>query len=154
MLRTVFWFTLLGAQMTFAATPALMPMPAKIDAWPGTLPIDASFGVGDTSPRLAPAVKRFLDRVFRQTGIVPSPTGAVTTMRLMCLPCEASPVRGEDESYELNVSSSGAILKAATVAGALHGMETFLQLIEPGPDGFEAPAVRIADHPRFAWRGL
>jgi len=44
--------------------------------------------------------------------------------------------------------------QSCTVSGALHGLETFLQLIQPGPEGFEAPAVHIADRPRFAWRGL
>jgi hexosaminidase len=33
-------------------------------------------------------------------------------------------------------------------------METFLQLIEPGPGGFTVPALHIEDRPRFIWRGL
>ena len=38
--------------------------------------------------------------------------------------------------------------------GALHGLETFAQLVQPGASGFQAPAVRIDDRPRFPWRGL
>jgi len=38
--------------------------------------------------------------------------------------------------------------------GVLRGMETFLQLVELDARGFSAPAVRIADRPRFPWRGL
>ncbi len=99
-------------------------------------------------------MKRFLTRVWRQTGIFPSPSGAAATITIACAPCTASPVLSEDESYTLDVTPSSATLKSATVAGALHGMETFLQLIQPGAEGFRVPALHIADQPRFAWRGL
>jgi hexosaminidase len=99
-------------------------------------------------------VKRFLARVALQTGIFPSPAGAASTLRIACAPCTASPVLGEDESYQLDVTPSGANLQASSVSGALHGLETFLQLVQPGPGGFQAPAAHIADQPRFPWRGL
>ena len=152
----MFWLTVLGAAgMAPAAAPALMPMPAKMDLAAGALPIDATFGVAaDTNARLAPAVKRFLARVALQTGIFPSPAGAASTLRIACAPCTASPVLGEDESYQLDVTPSGANLQASSVSGALHGLETFLQLVQPGPGGFQAPAAHIADQPRFPWRGL
>jgi hexosaminidase len=154
MRRTAFLFALSCAVVAHAAMPALMPMPAKVELTAGYLPIDSSFGVAADSVRLAPAVNRFLARVFRQTGIFPAPAGSAATLRIGCEPCTASPVLSEDESYQLEVAPGGATLKAATMAGALHGLETFLQLIQPGPAGFEAPAVHIADQPRFAWRGL
>ena len=155
MRRVAFVFSLFSAAMVHAAGPALMPMPAKIDLSAGALPIDATFGVAaDVDGRLAPAVKRFLARVARQTGIFLAPSGSAATLSIACSPCTAFPALGQDESYTLDVAPSGATLKSATVAGALHGMETFLQLIEPGPEGFYAPAVHIADQPRFAWRGL
>ena len=133
----------------------LMPMPAKIELAEGALPIDATFGVAAQSDaRLATAVGRFLARTWRQTGIFPSPSGSAATMAISCMPCTAAPVLGEDESYTLDVSPSGASLKSATLSGALHGLETFLQLIQPGPEGFRVPAVHIVDNPRFPWRGL
>ena len=36
----------------------------------------------------------------------------------------------EDESYSLEVTSSGARLHAATVVGAMHGLETLQQLVQ------------------------
>src|SRR5271154_4387366 len=36
----------------------------------------------------------------------------------------------------------------------MHGLQTFLQLIQAGPTGFAAGAVHIEDAPRFPWRGL
>ncbi len=61
---------------------------------------------------------------------------------------------GEDESYELTVTDSGAKLTAPTPLGILRGLQTFLQLVTITPTGFAAPAVTIKDQPRFPWRGL
>jgi hexosaminidase len=148
-------FSLFCAAAVHGAGPALMPVPAKMELAEGALHIDATFGVAaDIDGRLAPAVKRFLERIARQTGIFPAPAGRAPTVAIACASCTASPALGEDESYQLDVTPAGAALKAATVAGALHGLETFLQLIQPGPEGFHVPAVHIEDRPRFAWRGL
>ena len=148
--------TLLAAGgMAFAAVPALMPMPVKVEAGAGKLTIDGTFGATwQAGFNVAPAAARFLDRVARQTGIIPAPAGRATTLKIVCVPCTAMPALGEDESYELDVTPAGAVLKAVTLAGAQHGLETFLQLIQPGPEGFQVPAMHIEDHPRFAWRGL
>ena len=69
---------------------------------------------------------------------------------------DSKPVQevGEDESYTLEVTASGATIAAPTDLGALHGLQTFLQLVSVSQDGFAAPAVNIKDAPRFPWRGL
>jgi hexosaminidase len=61
---------------------------------------------------------------------------------------------GEDESYMLSITTDGARIEAPTPLGAMHGLQTFLQLVEVSPTGFAAPAVTIQDKPRFPWRGL
>ena len=60
---------------------------------------------------------------------------------------------GEDESYELTVTDSGAKLTAPTTLGVLRGLQTFLQLVQINSTGFAVPAVTIKDQPRFPWRG-
>ena len=145
-----------------AAGPALMPMPQKVEPASGQLTIDANFTIAATKysdPRLEGAMSRFLARITRQTGITMAPKkpadAARATLRVECAARGGLyPTLGEDESYQLEVSPQGARLTAATVDGALHGLETFAQLIGPGPHGFQAPAVRIEDRPRFPWRGL
>ena len=52
------------------------------------------------------------------------------------------------------MTTSGAHLKAATVVGAIHGLETLLQLVQMQGSGYILPAVSIEDTPRFRWRGL
>ncbi len=140
----------------------LMPMPAHVQAASGSLKIDEHFTIvfnGYTESRLDRAAQRFLTQLHHQTGLVlynqrPSarqaPVLTVTTDRASKEVQEL----GEDESYRLEVTSSSAQLHAVTPLGAMHGLQTFLQLVQLTPDGFAAQAVTIDDQPRFPWRGL
>lgn len=137
----------------------VMPMPWKMVAGTGGLTIDSSFSAkvnGYTDPRLQAAVKRFVERLARQTGIpIRGGGGGAGALIIECRGGGPEyPALGEDESYQLQVTSSGAQLKAQTVTGALRGLETFAQLTGPAAGGFRVPAMLVEDRPRFAWRGL
>jgi len=154
-------FAVSGFAARAAEPPALMPLPLKLEAGAGALGIDQKFTVAATlaDPRLESALNRLVARLSRQTGMAiprgkPAP-GRHATLRVECAARGALyPTLGENESYRLEVSPVAALLKAATVDGALRGLETFAQLVQPGAGGFEAPAVGIDDQPRFPWRGL
>jgi hexosaminidase len=139
------------------AAPSLMPLPAKMDLNSGALAIDGTFGAtatGAHDTRLDAAMRRLSGRLSRQTGI-PFLGPAASTLKVECAARGAEyPTLGEDESYTLDVTPEGAALKAATVNGAMRGLETFAQLVAPAEKGFAAPAVHIEDRPRFPWRGL
>lgn len=157
-MRVMLRFVLLCAlAASVQAAPALMPLPVKMDAGSGKLAIDGGFTVkatGYTDARLDGAMRRFSARLSRQTGLVfLSPAGATLNVNCTARGSEY-PTLGEDESYTLDITAGGATLKAATVDGAIHGLETFAQLVTPGAQGFAAPALHIEDRPRFAWRGL
>ena len=144
-----------------AAAPALMPLPVKVQPASGKLAIDANFvveSVGGANARLAPAVRSFHARVSRQTGVlyapVPPPAADAHRLAIDCAGGPEYPTLGEDESYTLDVSATEARIHAATAEGAIHGLATFAQLIQPGPDGFQVSGVHIEDRPRFPWRGL
>ena len=137
----------------------LMPMPASVQQGSGMLPIAQSFSVSVTGvhdPALEAAVQRFTAQLSRQTGIpFRSKEGSLPTLSVRADKA-LEPVQklGEDESYQLTVNDSGAQLTAPTTLGALHGLQTFLQLVTITPSGFAVPAVTIKDQPRFPWRGL
>jgi hexosaminidase len=139
----------------------LMPYPSSVQLGSGSLKIDSSFTAsltGYSEPRLDRATERFLRQLSRQTAIPlggkPSaPAKAVLVIRTDHASKEIQEL-GEDESYVLEVSATGAKLTAPTPLGTLHGLQTFLQLVEVSPDGFAAPVVTINDKPRFPWRGL
>ena len=140
----------------------LMPVPAHLQANSGQLTIDPSFSVaiaGHNDERLHRAAERFLEQLRRQTGMLPLDLKIVdgTTASLVVQVEKASkemPELGEDESYTLEISSSGGKLAAPTTLGALRGLQTFRQLVTNTPAGFAVPAVSIQDVPRFPWRGL
>ena len=137
----------------------LMPMPASVQPGTGQLAINASFSVaatGSPDASLDGAVQRFATQLSRQTGIPFRPkAGATPTLQIQA-DHGLQPVQklGDDESYELTIAASGAKITAPTTLGAMHGLETFLQLVQITPTGFAAPAVTIKDQPRFPWRGL
>ncbi len=140
----------------------LMPVPAHLQANSGQLTIDPSFSVaiaGHNDERLHRAAERFLEQLRRQTGMLPLDLKIVdgTTASLVVQVEKASkemPELSEDESYTLEISSSGGKLSAPTTLGALRGLQTFRQLVTNTPAGFAVPAVSIQDVPRFPWRGL
>ena len=137
----------------------LMPMPASVQQSTGALPIVQSFSVGITGvhdPALEAGIQRFIAQLSRQTGIPFRPqSGASPTLTVHSdKALESVQKLGEDESYQLTLTDSSAQLTAPTTLGALHGLQTFLQLVTIGPSGFSAPAVTIKDQPRFPWRGL
>ncbi|XP_058473050.1 beta-hexosaminidase subunit beta isoform X2 [Solea solea] len=69
--------------------------------------------------------------------------------------CDGYPSITADESYELSVDQSFAVLKAPNVWGALHGLETFSQLVYEDDYGAKSiNSTKISDFPRFAHRGI
>jgi hexosaminidase len=140
---------------------SLMPMPASVQMKTGRLVVDPSFSVGisgHSDVRLQHAVELFLDSLRRQTGmpLAMKVTDAAQTKLVVHSERASKPVQelGEDESYSLEISPEGAKLDAATPLGIMHGLQTFLQLLQTTSDGFAAPAIAIQDKPRFPWRGL
>jgi hexosaminidase len=146
-----------------AQTPQLnlMPVPANVQIGSGSLKIDVGFTValtGHTDVRLNRATERFVERLAKQTGLLISmkPVNGAKATLVVRTDHDGKPVQelAEDESYALEVTPSGVSITAPTDLGALHGLQTFLQLVSVTPDGFAAPAVTIKDTPRFPWRGL
>ncbi len=139
-----------------------MPMPSHLQAGSGQLVIDPAFTIsvsGKGDGRLERAVGRFANQLRSETGMLPINVKIVGTesASLIVHADRASkeiPEFGEDESYTLEIAPSGAKLNAPTTLGAMHGLQTFLQLIENTPQGFAVPVVSIQDVPRFPWRGL
>ena len=149
--------------MTIAQQSGLNLMPLPVSAQPGigSLGVDSSFSAaftGHTEPRLERAGERFLKQLARQTGLPlflkPVKTAKATLVIQTDHASKEIQDVGEDESYVLEVTATGAKLTAPTPLGAMHGLQTFLQLVDVSPAGFAAPAITIQDKPRFPWRGL
>ncbi len=141
-------------------TLPLMPMPQHIAQGEGRLKIDGAFTIrldGYKSSQLESARNRFLNTLSRMTGIPSHDGGTSGEATLVVRTTGADDTvqqLGEDESYHLEVSPTNALIRAANPLGAMHALQTFLQLVAITPDGFSVPSVTIEDEPRFPWRGL
>lgn len=171
-MRSVLWLLLVCIAFVISASGRqapdsgqiplhLMPLPSKVERGSGQMLVDQSFTVGLTGyreDRLEKAGQRFLRNLSRQTGMPLNAKAADSAKASLVVHTDhaskAVQEPGEDESYTLEVTSSGAKLSAATPLGTMHGFQTFLQLVEATPTGFSAPVVTIHDTPRFPWRGL
>jgi hexosaminidase len=142
---------------------SVMPLPKSVETGQGEYKLDGHFHAGFSGThdaRLDEALSRFLVRLNLQCGGVrrvqyDAKDGDPLTLTL-AVAGPGGAVQGfdEDESYKLNVTSSGVALSAATDVGAMHGLETFLQLATMRDGACSLPAVTIDDAPRFAWRGF
>src|SRR5262249_45741610 len=139
-----------------------MPQPANLKPGSGQLVINQFFTVaitGHKEPRLERTVQIFLADLRKQTGMLPLDVAVVTmpaaSLTIHCIAgTKEVQELGEDESYRLEITSSGAKLDAQTTLGIIRGLQTFLQLVQTGSTGFVVPTVSIQDAPRFPWRGL
>jgi hexosaminidase len=159
-LLSVFFFSFF-AMAQIPSSLNLMPVPAKVQVGGGQLVFDQSFTAfsdGQRDARLDRGISRFLDQVSRQTGMQLNAQPAAASNATLVIRAENAGRKvqelDEDESYTLEITASRATLTAPNALGVLHGLQTFLQLIEPTPAGFAVPVITIQDQPRFAWRGL
>jgi hexosaminidase len=157
----VAFLSVLSATSLRAQTPlSNLPSPEHVTPGSGSLVIDRGLRIsieGFTEPRLERARDRFLMQLNRETGILRWPKASPNQPRFIIHTEHASePVQqlGEDESYHLQVTPEQVVLSAPNPLGILHGLQTFLQLVQVSDHGFEVPAVTIEDKPRFPWRGL
>jgi hexosaminidase len=137
-------------------------MPAKVQMGSGQLLIGPTFSVsivGRHEPRLDRVVEIFLGQLGRQIGMPPIDMQVADSTNATLLIQAAGGTKdvqelGEDESYRLEISTSGARLNAPTTLGIMRGLQTILQLVQTTSAGFAVTAVSIEDSPRFPWRGL
>src|ERR1700744_753228 len=139
----------------------LMPQPAKLSVLSGDIPRTSQLRVSldaTRDPLLQRAAERMiygleqraairLDRSFADQG------AGLIQIRVVDHNLQR-PADGMDESYSLDIQDNAVTLSAQTDFGAMHGMETILQLVDSSSAGYFLPALHISDSPRFPWRGL
>ena len=140
------------------ATATVVPLPASLELVDGsslTLAANFSFSAaaaGAPSVTLLAALDRFRAILFRGgRGAAGGDSLPGCTVLVQSQSVELSPAT--DESYRLAVAATGCSIVAPTVFGAMHGMETFVQLVSHGPELLmRVPLATVEDHPRFQLR--
>ncbi len=132
--------------------PALIPLPAQMQRDEGR------FVVSDATPVVAEgeaardAAEFFVERARKTQKLALSVSaGPAKQAIVFAIDPKAST---NPEGYALQVRSDGATVKAADPRGLFYGAVTLWQLLENDGGAVHAPAIRIDDAPRFAWRGL
>ncbi|XP_065870280.1 beta-hexosaminidase 2 [Euphorbia lathyris] len=146
---------------------AIIPWPKpRILSWPhpqATL-LSPSFSISSPNhPYLSPAVNRFLHLILYEHHrplVNPSLNISNSSPPLLTLSVSVadltSPLHhGVDESYSLSIPNltSTANLTAATVWGAMRGLETFSQLVWGNPS-YVPVGLYASDSPLFPHRGV
>jgi len=151
-----------------ARAHAVLPLPQSIE-FSGGLPFvvtaETSIVVPPGNDRAA-AIGRFLSDLIGLAAVASPPpvvAAAASTPGPGAIVLSLDAANAGDEGYELSVASDRVTIAATQPAGLFYGVQTFRQLLPPfvefggvRPDPtrrVSAPAVRIVDRPRFAWRG-
>ena len=141
----------------------LMPWPQNIKLSEGTFALSKNFKVnitGNPNPRIFLGATNFVRRLDGRTGLFLEQSFLTKVNESPEAELQINCVRNgkieinEDESYQLIITSNKIIINAANDLGALHGLETLLQLLQNNNTSFYFPVVEISDSPRFTWRGL
>jgi hexosaminidase len=143
----------------------LLPVPSNIELKAGSFSLTENFTVAvhqaTADTILIEAVNRMYQTLNRRSGLyfkqkyISSKNSSDTASLQVTVGKSVPPSPGADESYSLVITSDRVALKAPTTLGALHGLETILQLLSKRENGeFYFPSVAIQDAPRFSWRGL
>jgi hexosaminidase len=153
------------AQQGRTGEPGLMPLPSHFEAGTGSFTLKPGMHMAYAhfhNPRLEAGVVRMMERLQFESGVplphVPSQVaGDLASAGIVIDVAGAGGAvqsLDEDESYSLTVTPQLITLRAATVVGAFHGMETLLQMVQLKENAATIPVASIEDTPRFQWRGL
>ena len=150
------------------APVALVPLPEKLERGDGTFALTAQTEIlSGEAAKETQAVAEQLAAWLRPATGYPLPVragaaGASPAGSILLATAGADAALG-DEGYELTVTRQAVTIRAPRSAGLFYGVQTLRQLLPAQFDdarvlkegvSWPVPAVRIADKPRFPWRGL
>lgn len=135
----------------------LIPAPLSMTPQSGRFLLKKGMKIGAEGEEVRQVALFFAEKLQRSTGyaLEVADKGAIN------LTLDPG-VQGGDEAYTLKVTSNEVSVKATTPQGLFYGMQSFMQLLPAEVESaavvkdieWSAPAVEIADAPRFAYRGV
>ena len=158
--------TLLAGAAAVATVPSVVPEPFRVELHDGSyLTLDTSFTFRTTtaaaSPILHAALPRFRSLLFKDDNSstefrrTTSVGATLSFCAVNALSDSAALSSTTNESYVLEIAASGSCtITAPTIYGAMHGMETFVQLSSAFGNGLQRsiPLASVTDQPRFPLR--
>jgi hexosaminidase len=136
---------------------------AQSPVYTGIIPAPASLEVAEGVMVLSNTTPVFSDPAFMEAAALYAQASFLPAPKAYQVKSTVSTTKGiyflkqagnNKEAYRLLVSPSAVQIIASDKSGAIHGMETLLQLQLLQPDRKTLPCLKIADTPAFAYRGL
>ncbi|HXH60654.1 MAG TPA: beta-N-acetylhexosaminidase [Fimbriimonadaceae bacterium] len=140
------------AASAFGLSYAVIPRPVQIE------PRDGQFPVRDITkifaePGLENEASYLSDHLGGMKVVVAKSADPIAGSIL--LTTQGSDQTLNREGYVLDVTGRSVKLSSPKKAGVFRGIQTILQLLQPGDGGATVvPAVHVRDYPRFQWRGM
>ncbi len=143
----------------FAQNVAIIPQPVSMQSLKGEFRLTAQSVIGYGQTAAWPVADMLAARLGSATGFrLKVQAQGVIQLKLNTTP---NATIGK-EGYMLEVTPQNVRLSANEPAGLFYGAQTLLQLFPAAIESkmpvekvaWTAPAVRIADYPRFGWRGV
>lgn len=138
----------------------MTPKPAQMTIGTSSLALTPGFTIGyeaSLPEEMIAEITKFTASLAESTNLAPT---AAQGNGLIAVTIDATQPA---EGYELNVTASGATIKASTATGLFYAFQTVKKLmpvnvaagVAGAPDAtYSIPAVAIADAPRFEYRGF
>jgi len=149
----------------------VIPAPVRFEGDAAQFAVRPGTAIAYTAAEVAPIVDRFCSEIARRTGLRvtplaghPAPDEPSVRIELagsgefagLPAPLGVSPSGGRppDERHSLTAADGQVLLRAVEPAGVARGLTTLTQLLAAAPSPGQGDGARIADAPRYAWRGL
>jgi len=138
----------------------IIPQPQEATLLKGTFVLNRDTRICFLGQRAKLVAEFYADKLRRSTGY-PFKIEQQESKGTISLQIDPS-INAHPEGYSLVITSKGVTVKAATPQGLFYGMASFLQMLPPQIESDQpinsiewvAPCIRIADYPRFNYRGL
>lgn len=139
-----------------SSTPALMPMPAKIQMLEGVTTLKSTLSVyipKDQLELLQPLVTNslFAEQFKKINWVEKSKAELQIGVEKIVSPL---PYLGMNEEYQLSISNNVIILNSTSQFGTLRGLASLSQLLFNSEKALQLANVNISDQPTYPWRGL
>ena len=141
---------------------SIIPAPADIEPRTGVLTLRADATISHPRDSQATQIARYFAELMLKTrGMrlrIAERAGQATAADTILFRLDPLLPIASAEGYEIDVSATRVMLSARDSRGLFYAAVTLWELCtadtEPGDDVISLPAMRIADSPRFSWRGL
>lgn len=154
----------LGSKAQSASEIALIPQPVSVEKKNGHFQLSQSTSivVPSNNAEVARVVEFFTRSLARSTGFsLPVSSSKSDGSISFSLNSSQDAVLGT-EGYTIDISPTAVNVQANTPAGLFYAVQSLLQLFPKEIESkkvvqnvvWAIPALRIADYPRFGWRGL